>query len=203
MHMAFNEDEWIKLNTSYCHRLCAWISSRTCDVNRERSVAVAGDLRCVGCNGLHDQTPELDPLGCSLKSALEAVLHSEVDTEEQGLPKGDQDVDEQGLFRARSDEDEVDAELLAMFPELQELFDITDPEPPSPEDREHESLAGNRFQMARKRCAVFSGRCKKCNGYMINDIERHDGIKDDDVYRCFTCGWRISPVYAWNRHMGV
>jgi hypothetical protein len=50
-----------------------------------------------------------------------------------------------------------------------------------------------------RRVAVFVGRCHKCGGYMMNALERHDGIRDDEVYRCFNCGWRTSPRYQFNR----
>ena len=47
--------------------------------------------------------------------------------------------------------------------------------------------------------AVPTGVCPRCQGYLVNDPERGDGIWDTGVYRCFNCGHRVSPVYEWNR----
>lgn len=89
----------------------------------------------------------------------------------------------------------IDDEVLRLFPELREFI----------EEGAEAGNEGRKGRIAAKskqhtnKCAVYIGRCKRCNGYMINALERHGGIKDDDVYRCFTCGWRTSPVYQFNR----
>jgi predicted SprT family Zn-dependent metalloprotease len=46
---------------------------------------------------------------------------------------------------------------------------------------------------------VFMGRCPRCRGFMQNDRERQFNERDEHVYRCFTCGWRTSPIYNENR----
>lgn len=54
-------------------------------------------------------------------------------------------------------------------------------------------------RQSRKKVAVFMGRCHRCDGYMLNDRERQFSITDEEVYRCVSCGWRTSPVYAFNQ----
>lgn len=53
---------------------------------------------------------------------------------------------------------------------------------------------------APRRFAVYMGRCRKCSGYMVNTREHQFDSRDEDIYRCFNCGWRTSPKYRDNRH---
>ena len=88
------------------------------------------------------------------------------------------------------DEDALDKELAALMPEY--LLSLED---------EEESPAPRRSKSPSKikQVAVFMGRCPKCGGYMLNAPERQFDQWDEEVYRCFSCSWRTSPVYEWNR----
>jgi hypothetical protein len=89
---------------------------------------------------------------------------------------------------------QLDDELLSLFPEMADLIEEVDDEPPEPRRKLHHA------EDTRKSYAVYMGRCERCQGYMVRDIEGQFSKRDDDVHRCFTCGWRTSPVYEWNRH---
>ena len=71
------------------------------------------------------------------------------------------------------------------------------------DDLEERIIKRKREKKGPRRFAVFMGRCPRCKGFMINIPERYNDIRDDDVYRCFTCGYRTSPGYQWNRQQGT
>lgn len=190
MHMAANADEWLQLNTSYCHRLRAWVTAKTCEKNRLRSGLPSGDLRCNGCNGLSDQALPLDvTLSRSLQLALEEVLKSDTLPKEQVLDGEDVDNLEYGSI----DEDELEAELAKLLPEYRVYLQSSETE--------------RRIRPAKtvkvKKVAVYLGRCQICGGYMVFAPERQFDERDDEVYRCYSCSWRTSPEYEWNRKQGL
>ncbi|EKD36403.1 MAG: hypothetical protein ACD_75C01523G0005 [uncultured bacterium] len=207
MHMALSADDWLQLNTSYCKRLAAWITARSCDSNRVLSSSKVGDLRCNGCNGLHDQVLTATPiLTDSLHHALAELLEEDTQQEEQSELQNLGD-DSGAMDNLSMDEDDLDDEVLALFPELREFFEVREPEQDVPLTKhlaeQEVPITRHKVKASNKKYAVLIGRCKRCHGYMQNDIEWHHGEHDDDIHRCFTCGWRTSPVYAWNRDMAV
>ena len=190
MHMALNADEWLKLNTSYCQRLSAWLTEKACEANRILSFSGKGDLRCKSCNGLGDQiNPSNETLTCSLIAALVDVFEADEPPEECTEDDGEDVFDEMDCREI--DEDELDEELAALLPEYQLHIGkdqaLSKKKPQAVESRRP------------KQVAVFAGRCRRCGGFMINVPERQFDERDEDVYRCFSCGWRTSPEYAWNR----
>ncbi len=185
-------EEWLKLSTSYCNRLSAWITTRTCEVNSERSASGLGDLRCCGCNGLHDQ-PAVPAtlLAESLCDALaevvnEAVQEGEIPCLEEEL--GGELASLEKIFLADEDIEEVLAELLA-----------EDETPDEASDTDLSPVRRARRSEKRRKVAVYMGRCPKCGGYMTNTREQQFNERDEEVYRCISCSWRTSPAYAWNR----
>ena len=55
-----------------------------------------------------------------------------------------------------------------------------------------------------RRVAVYVGRCIRCHGAMMHGAREYgDGMIDDAVYRCLSCGWRTSPGYEENRKFGA
>lgn len=69
---------------------------------------------------------------------------------------------------------------------LEDDFEELEPERPPKQDKH-------------RKVAVFMGRCPRCAGYMLNAPERQYSVRDEEVYRCFCCGFRTSPSYLWNR----
>jgi len=188
MHMALTTDEWLMLNTGYCNRLSASVTVAVCEGNQKIGREKFGDLRCAGCGGLDDQRL-ISPLKNG-RSVLELVCAERSDSH-GAITDTHQPADAHEVEQpATTLDDNTITDLLAdLFPEDdeeaatdQKFVELIDP----PETR-------------RRRVAVYTGRCCRCGGYMTNDLERHDGIKDHDVYRCFMCGWRTSPEYANNR----
>ncbi|MBJ6800211.1 hypothetical protein [Geomonas propionica] len=188
MHMVFNADEWIKLHTSYCHRLSSWLSPNACDANRIHSDSHSGDLRCSGCNGLHDQepTPGL-PLSCSLALVIEEVLHG--DDAMHQVERGEEVQPVSHMDPSGLNDDELDEFLADVF--MNEESEVRE------ETRPPVYLEDPPERRARR--AILTGRCPRCDGYMTNDRERQFDERDEDVYRCFNCGWRTSPRYNDNR----
>jgi hypothetical protein len=148
---------------------------------------------CQGCGGLNDQsktlesTAKIDPFASALLSIL--------DDEEENVESDPQDVNESWI-----DRDDLDDEVLRLFPELQEFIEEPGTDTINTGDETQGKIRRVESVQHRDKYSVYMGRCGRCKGYMTNDIECHDGIKDDDIYRCFTCGWRTSPVYQWNRN---
>lgn len=175
-----NHSAWLATNAVLCLRMAAKITMAACLENQHQSKF---DNRCTGCRGLFDQAePVADtPLPLDLQDGPEEPQPASEESD-TWTNSGNQD-------RPDLDEDELEELLAEYFPdeedkheELREPVYLDDP----PDTRG-------------RRVPVYVGRCVRCGGYMINALERYDGIKDDDVYRCFTCGWRTSPGYEINR----
>lgn len=198
MHMAITDtfvDEWIVANTTLCLRFQTRLTEEACRKMRQRHGRF-GDLLCAGCEGLNNQ-PE--PL--TVRVAVSPVSNEpEIDISE----KANEQVSAEEAYELEGMEDawiEMDADsreaLLKLYPGLkEELASILDDD-----DIEQEPQLSHRTpSQIKKKVAVYMGRCARCGGYMVNALERHDGIKDNEVYRCFTCGWRTSPAYESNRN---
>lgn len=171
---------WLAANTALCLRMNARITVAGCSDNQHQSKF---DNRCTGCRGLFDQA---EPVAAT---PLPFALLDEVEESQPALKESDAWTfsDDQG--RPELDEDELE-ELLAEY-----FHD---------EDNEHEEMRepvrlDDPSDIRPRRVPVYIGRCARCHGYMMNALERYDGIKDDDVYRCCGCGWRTSPGYEINR----
>jgi len=175
---------WLVENTALCQRMAGRITVATCLDNQRQSKA---DNRCTGCRGLFDQAEPVAasplPLTC-----LDEPEASQPDHEETDFWVASDDQDRPDL-----DDDELEELLAEYFPD----------EEPEQQEQEHRDTVclDDPPDTRGRRVQVYLGRCVRCGGYMINALERHDGIKDDDVYRCFTCGWRTSPGYEINRAM--
>jgi len=183
---------WQSANdVAWCQRLTALLSVTACRQNQKRTGL---DCRCDGCGGLDNQTaPPRQQLSLILSKSKSPVIGSAAPTEPLAIaaPMGSFSALDEVIDNPRadpltgddSDSTELeDEELLALFPELAE-----DPWPDYPRFSEYHDETPRR--------AVYRGRCKKCGGYMEYARERHD----DNVFRCFSCGWRTSPEYERNR----
>lgn len=195
MHMALSTDEWLSQKALYCNRYHARLTPVHCEENRQRTA----DSRCSGCDGLEEQPreleqhepvvfysdPESDELDPSpMIQALAGALQEVLDGYEEELPPDDQG-DPEG--NPRDELTGFERELLAL------LGDNLD-EP---------IFERKRAKEGPRRFAVFIGRCPRCKGFMVNAPERYNDNRDDDVHRCFTCGYRTSPGYQWNRQQGA
>lgn len=189
-------EQWLAANSVYCVRYQARLSMTACDRNRSLS---AGDLRCEGCGGLHDQPPPLP--------ALRLVSDERGDTESGAKEDRQSQAANDEPLPAEETEDlsflddlviELSGEQLEEFcPGLpEELAGMSKGEAPLLD--EAQPPARLKREAPRRKVAVFLGRCLRCGGYMINDQERQFDERDEEVYRCFSCGWRISPVYVFN-----
>jgi hypothetical protein len=178
-----------------------------CGQNRGRS---GSDCRCEGCGGLHEQPlplpalrlisparPEYEeePEKTALPDAPDAAEchQDEFTSHDQVLAEAEDLVFLNDLDIELSDE-QLEAFCPGLSKDIGELLTEETPlldEKARPDRRERIPH--------RRKVAVFMGRCHKCGGYMANDRERQFSEKDEEVYRCFTCGWRVSPVYAFNR----
>lgn len=183
---------WLDANTILCRRLSARITEETCLKNRTISAGQYGDHRCEGCGGLFDQP--------------EAVLHlvaSIPDEEQEAAFELEEDApcrpDIYGAVEALNASSEV-SDFLAYLPDdiAQEVAAIfSDDEKPDPD----EDIRADRWKpQPPRKVAVFVGRCPRCRNYMVNDREWQFGIYDEEIYRCFSCGYRTSPVYQFNRN---
>lgn len=189
MHMALNTDEWMRLNTSYCNQLAAWITAKTCDVNRLQSNSKGGDLRCSGCNGLHDQVQVRDAeLSWLFHVAIAEVLIA-ADSSEDDLSQADPET-VTGSGVCYPDETELDDLIADLFPcdDIDEETDIRMP-----------VYIKEPYEKPARRVLVFMGCCPRCQGFMQNDREQDFSERDEEVYRCWACGYRTSPVYKDNR----
>jgi len=101
------------------------------------------------------------------------------------------------------DEEDIDDELVKLFPEFAEFIEDQEPAPVAA-GGPGKAVAGrkvrDRKERTGKRYAVYMGRCERCSGYMISCVERYLDTKEDDQYKCVNCGWRVSPTLQWNRH---
>jgi len=179
MHMALPIDNWLEQNALFCNRYHARMAPGVCDCNRGGKEAA----RCDGCNGLEDQqreSPRREPV----------VFFSEPDPEEP-LTAEEEETELDGLELEGLDitleEDALNDFHLGLLALLED-----DLEEPEEQISEPEKKGPRRF-------AVYEGRCPRCTGYMVNDPEHYDGIRDDNLYRCYSCSFRISPAYQWNR----
>jgi hypothetical protein len=209
MHLAvattdMDIETWLATNTAYCLRYQARLSMAACGQNRGRS---GGDCRCEGCGGLYDQPPPV--LALRLVSPARyanenepdrAILPVDVEDPQGEFPNADQIEDESDTLALLADfEVELAEEQLGdlcpgLSGEIGELL------AEDTAQMDEEVLSERREKKPRRRkVAVFMGRCHRCSGYMVNDRERQFGETDEELYRCFSCGWRISPIYAFNR----
>lgn len=178
--------EWQAANgAAWCQRLSATITPVTCEEQQQQSGGKYGDFRCQGCKGLHDQ-PEPQPECPVLTFVQRPEELARPDASNEGAGIGEDDRHDS---QCQMDDEELDDFLAEMFPD-----DGTDDD-----EVEERAYIEDPPETIGRRAMVYMGRCRRCGGYMTNDLERHDGIKDDDVYRCFTCGWRTSPGYERNR----
>ncbi|HEY6872912.1 MAG TPA: hypothetical protein VI298_09330 [Geobacteraceae bacterium] len=192
MATALDENAWIAENTSFCNRLSARITEDACQNNRQISVKGNGVSCCRGCNGIHNQ-PERRAIQLQLvtshassddKAELDRFMLDEEDGAETEIEVSEGELD---YSEAWIDEEDLDEKLFELFPDLREINQEREDSPVEAR-RPRPEKGGVRF-------AVYLGRCTKCGGYMVNTRER----QDDEVYRCFNCGWRTSPEYEWNR----
>jgi DNA-directed RNA polymerase subunit RPC12/RpoP len=166
--------------------MAARITVVACSDNQQQSKF---DNRCTGCRGLFDQAEPVAATSLPL-SFLEELEEPQPSAEEPDTSTASDDQ-----YRPDLDDDELEELLAEYFPD----------EVAEQQEQEHrDTVCLDDLPDTRgRRVPVYIGRCVRCGGYMINAMERYDGIKDDDVYRCFTCGWRTSPVYEINRAMHV
>jgi len=192
MHMVQLSEQWLALNAMYCNRYHARMTPIQCEANRQRVDA----CRCNGCGGLEEQEREierqepvvffsdepedLDPE--PMKQALAEALQEALDCNDDEFPLDD----------LEELEEETEGELTGIQRQLMALLG----------DDIEEEIVERKPAKKERRFMVFKGRCPRCQGYMINIPERYDDIRDDDVHRCFNCGYRSSPGYTWNRMQG-
>ena len=161
---------------AWCNRMTAKITHATCEENQRKF----GYLRCQNCGGLDSQPeprPECPSLVIVRSKDLEPVATTVIETL---TGTGANDLDET----------EIDELLADLFQEDEDCED---------EEQREVAYLEDAPEATNRRVAVYIGRCIRCNGYMANDREKQFDVRDEDVYRCFTCGWRISPRYANNR----
>jgi hypothetical protein len=206
MHMAVAQDygDWLAKNAAYCWRLSANIAPTACRSARALSEGKGGDLRCEGCEGLHNQpergatqlqlvppsaatynTAELDPFTVALLSILEGgqeeaeagteAVENELSFSDFCINEGD--LDETMISQlSRELEDDSPWVVTSL-----KAYDVRIKTAPS------------------RRYAVLQGRCRKCGGYMVSDLEGQFEQRDEDISRCYNCGLRTSPEYVFNR----
>lgn len=211
MHMATTytfADEWIAQNTSLCLRFRTRLTLEACRKMRQQAESF-GDLKCEGCRGLDNQPEPFTlrvaspPKLLKQPSTVPKVLSGEEFAALEPEQEGDEGIEGfEALDDAFADlsAEQLEALCPGLSQELAALFAEDEESEPEVERRTERREAN---EPPYRKVAVFMGRCRKCGGYMINALERHDGIKDDEVYRCFTCGWRTSPVYEFNRRSRV
>lgn len=224
---TYDYQEWLAVHSGYCRRLSAYITYGACQDNQRLSAKDRGDLRCFGCGGLDDQ-PEplpirpvltaieggllvaandrcaaaLSPLTQLLIDALQEILDGDEVLDDDLLSsRGDDALDDiSDLYRQGPLEAAENMPLSALL--LAKLHEYDEDDRPET----IKSTAGIRKRLERKnRVSVYMGRCQRCSGFMVHGVkEYHDGVVDDEVYRCFNCGWRTSPAYDYNRkHPGA
>ena len=196
MHMALPSDNWLEQNALFCNRFHARLAPGACVCNREGKAA----QHCAGCNGLEDHQrelprsepviffsepdpEELDPLSRAFVAALQGIL----DCDEWEVL-----IEEPEYY---PDANLAKVELNGFYHNLLSLLE--DDQEESEEPRPVPEKKGPR------RFAVFMGRCTRCSGWMVNAPEFYDAIRDEAVYRCYSCGYRSSPSYKWNRSQSV
>jgi len=216
-------DRWLTDNTSYCVRYRARLSIEACGRNRDHT---GEDARCEGCGGLGSQlgqcavttvatelrdkplylvekcdeqskpseiNSETNVLAEELQESLDGQADSSLDPEDDpdSIDQDEPGLDLDGSPLELSNTSNVDAFTLALLATLQgeedEDLPLIQREARTPKER-------------RKRVRVYVGRCMRCDGYMFPAAKEYRGdIVDDEVYRCFNCGWHTSPAYEYNR----
>lgn len=215
-------DAWLAANAVYCQRHRCLLTVAECAGQRVNSQGEHSDLRCQGCGGLHDQPDAIDEKGeygkatqrhlklvtspASVDATAEpdpftVALLSILNTKVEGLDVEFGPIKEEPEYAdAWIDEDDLDDEVMRLFPELQELYAECGSTPITAENENRGERIGVKSTNCHGKYAVYMGRCERCGGYMDNAREREFYEKwDDDVHRCLACGWRTSPAYAWNR----
>ena len=224
---AYDYQEWLAVHAGYCRRLAANITHAACQSNQCISSGMNGDLRCSGCGGLDDQPApearrttltviegchhspvppmeELDPLSRAFTAALQEILDEDreqwLDDE---LVDGLRDDDLDGSEPQNTLENAGAAGLDPLTQLL--LSELQRDDKENNQEMETIWLEIVEQPQRKQRVQVYVGRCMRCEGYMVHAAkECHDGIVDDEIYRCFCCGWRVSPAYDYNRkHPGV
>lgn len=192
-------EQWIDQNTRFCERFQVYLSPDACLKKSSRTL-LHGDSGCSGCDGLTNQPIPLrlreavPPQDCQDK--LFPISKPEEAVELAPDLSCDPAIDVLNGISVDISKDQLEALCPGLSHELEWLFadDECAALPDEPRPKRRKCLGA-----PKRNVAVFQGRCRKCGGYVINALERHDGIKDDEVYRCFNCGWRTSPSYAFNR----
>ncbi len=218
MHMAPSMKDWLDQNAQYCNRYSVRMTPQVCAANQKES----DDLRCVGCSGLEDSYREIerplpaadaseperevestDALSMALATALQEVMDGGPAVEDD--PVDDfEDEEETPPPRpiAKACVDNRDPLMRLLLVELQKTME----DEPQETDLVPARTLNRRSKQYKdpRPVRVYIGRCQKCGGYMVlAAFERCDGKEDREVYRCFNCGWRISPAYDYNRkHSG-
>lgn len=180
-------EEWLSLHTGYCQRYHALISTDACSKTRQLSSRLRSvDHRCEGCGGMDHQP---DP--AARQQRIDLLLKEEAAAAKE-VAGGNETLED--LAEVLMEDDEIEDELLSeLFPEL---YESVEDGFSSPVDEE---ISEQGRGLNPRKVAVYTGRCQRCGGYMKHDIEGEGGSRDDEVYRCYNCGWRTSPGYDWNR----
>jgi len=209
MHIALSFDSWIVENTLFCNRYHARFTPGACGRQRKQF----GDLLCAGCAGLEVQArelPRVEPVVsiCETKTEVRSIapLTRAFTAILQEILDGDEWVDEvqddpqpQDIFPENAESAEIDPVTKFLLEQLQVLDEEDEP------DLEAARVETREPAERVRRVRVYVGRCLKCAGYMVHAAkECHDGTPDDEIYRCWNCGWRTSPAYEFNRkHPGL
>jgi hypothetical protein len=178
--------------------LRATITPAACAENKRRSYQAYGNHRCRFCGGLNDQArpvPECQPVPAEAACPPKIVDETPVANLADETPITRIAAEPAARIGAQY-ADELELEEL-----LSDLFGEDEEEEPEPKKRRVVYLEDPPEK--RNSVPVYTGRCTRCGGYMLNALERHDGIIDDDVYRCCSCGWRTSKTYEINRALAA
>lgn len=216
MHMAaLNTSDdytaWLAAHTAYCKRHRTSLTVAACEQNQEISAGHNGDLRCNGCQGLHNQTGEVrDPFKLNLAYPCKPAPEELTEPEPEAVriseaPEAETALDPEDLSALDDLELGLDDETLAALTngnsvfcrELQQL--LQDESAPETIELVAEQFRQVKLKEQRRLYAVYKGRCPRCSGYMDGTREIYGKTIDDNVSRCLACGYRTSPAYEWNR----
>jgi len=172
-------EQWLTTETDLCQRYQVLLTASACS-----EIAAKDDGRCHGCGGLQSQTP----------AVFRPVVVPEK-TPGDGLDEAEKEHCEVKEQRGKNTADVSSSLCDLELPELDDLLmGLVDEEDDEPVVQRRPSRKKSRL------VAVYLGRCERCGGYMLNTIDGFHGEIDHEVYRCFNCGWRVSPVYQFNRN---
>lgn len=191
MTTVLTANEWLTLNTKYCNRYHARMTQEGCEENRQKT----DNCRCVGCAGLEDIERELEyrqPVVIQCEPEADDLMTRAFAGALQDILNGKED--EETLEDPEAEDLDDESEKVKDF--HHKLLALMDYEPEEPEQERRPRPK----KMSIRRVAVYMGRCPRCSGYMTNVSEKQFNERDDETYRCFSCGWRTSPAYEWNRH---